>query len=89
MSDPIAQVKEIAADLIGCAQGSRRDLEAELDELGVGRDAKPSAAFDEIAFLCDGCNWYCSVDELHNESAEQLCDDCHIESCEDEPGTDS
>lgn len=80
MSDPIARVKEIAQELIGSCQGSRCNLEAELDELGVGRDAKPSAAFDEIAFLCDQCGWYHSADELNTETGESLCENCSDEN---------
>lgn len=76
MSDPIERVREIARDLIGCCGGSRVELERELDELGVGREGMPSGVFDEIAFICDGCGWYCSVDELNDESGDQLCDEC-------------
>lgn len=79
-SDPIERVKEIARELIGCCGGSRPNLEAELDELGVAREAKPSEAFDEIVFLCDGCGWYCDVDELNNEGADQRCDECNEEA---------
>lgn len=79
MSDPIARVKEIALDLVGCCSGSRLELEQELDELGVGTDAAPSAAFDEIAFLCANCGWYCSMDEANDSSGDYLCDDCEAD----------
>lgn len=82
VSDPIERVREIARDLIGCCSGARHEFEAELDELGVAREAKPSAAFDEIAFLCDVCGWYCSVDELNNEDGDELCDDCAADMCD-------
>lgn len=76
MADPIACVKEIAQDLIGCCSGSRVELEKELDKLGVARQAEPSAAFDEIVFVCDGCGWYCAADELNTETGDSLCEDC-------------
>lgn len=33
--------------------------------------------FDSLAFLCSACGWWCSTDELNNETSEDLCDDCN------------
>lgn len=40
-------------------------------------------AFDQLAFECDGCGWWCSTDELHNTTDDNLCDECTEESGED------
>jgi hypothetical protein len=76
MTSPFERVQEIARDLIGCCQGARSELENELNELGVGTSKAESEAFDEVAFICDGCGWYADADELHNETERQLCDEC-------------
>lgn len=78
--DPIARIKEIATDLIGCCSGARVELEAELNELGVGTEAAPSEAFDEIAFECAECGWYCSMDEANESGGGYVCDEC-AEGC--------
>lgn len=39
-------------------------------------------AFDNLAFLCECCGWWCATEELHNEGAQNLCEDCN----EDENG---
>lgn len=43
---------------------------------------------EEHVFLCAGCGWWCSTDELNNETQEDLCDDCDEKDEEDEDGDD-
>lgn len=33
-------------------------------------------AFDALAFVCDCCGWWCSTDELNNETSRDFCDQC-------------
>jgi hypothetical protein len=59
--------RELADELIGtCAIAFPAEL------LSEGELAK----FDDLAFECEGCGWWCSTDELNNEHGEQLCDEC-------------
>lgn len=38
--------------------------------------------FDQYAFNCDGCGWWCDTEELNNETARNLCNDCATEDAE-------
>lgn len=65
--------QEAADQLIGTA-GSLHD-NPEWDQ-----DSKPFCiALDELCFCCDRCGWWCSSDELNNDTGEELCDDCNGE----------
>jgi len=41
------------------------------------------SAWDQLAFLCDGCGWYCSTDELNNDEGGEVCEDCSEEGRDD------
>lgn len=54
--------------------------EALNDAVGLDITTAPAellAAIDSRVFCCDGCSWYCSTDELMNETGRDLCDDCN------------
>lgn len=38
-----------------------------------------TVSFDRELFCCDQCGWWCSTDELNNETSENLCDDCNMD----------
>lgn len=71
----MTKASDLADDLIGTARTvvveEELDTQAEVEE------------FDALAFVCDGCGWWCSTDELNNLTAENLCDDCHVEEDEE------
>ena len=67
------RIHEIAHDLIGTCQSIGYAL-------NEGEDASEiQDKLAELAFECDGCGWWCSVEELNNETSDELCDDCHRE----------
>lgn len=41
-------------------------------------DADLISLVEDRVFCCDGCGWWCSVDELNTETDQQLCDDCNF-----------
>lgn len=75
--DPIAAMADaIVARLEGQCMLS---LESIIEEEGLvsGRERDELVErVEEQVFLCDGCGWWCSTDELNNETSDQLCDDC-------------
>lgn len=54
------------------------------EELGFNLD-EIASDLDGLFFQCEGCGWYCSVDEANeNPSGDgDLCDDCHTDDDED------
>jgi len=61
-------IYDVIRDLIGTAstltEEQRDAIENDID------------TFDQLLFVCDGCSWWCSTDELNNLTDENLCDDC-------------
>lgn len=37
------------------------------------------AAWDDLAFVCDGCGWTCGSDEANDNGSGFECDDCASE----------
>lgn len=66
-------VEAVAERLIGTCVDS---VESVCEEVGVNPD-DIAEELDNLMFCCDGCGWYCSTDELNNETGEQLCDECN------------
>lgn len=52
------------------------DIEQALAEVGQPRDGEVERAAYKLVFECDTCNWWCSTDELNNDTGDALCDDC-------------
>ena len=66
----MSRASDLADRLVGTA-----DNVIVMEELGD--DPESIEEFDGLAFLCDQCGWWCSTEELNNESSENLCDDCN------------
>lgn len=69
--------RTIAEALIGTAE----PIQAVISRLGLDAlyDSETdldTAVFDSIVFDCQGCNWWCSMDENHEIDGEWFCDDC-------------
>lgn len=70
----IALAEETAHDLIGTCQ-SVASLGSEIED--AFDDSTFCARFDELAFECTRCSWWCSQDECNENSVGQwVCDDC-------------
>ena len=55
------------------------DLEQAMEEEGVIHlldDTDTLQQIDERIFQCEQCGWWCSTDELHDDSNEKTCEDC-------------
>lgn len=63
--------EELADILIGTCNPNNIDPGEAL-----GDDTEALAAFDELAFECESCGWWCVTEELNNEGSTNLCDDC-------------
>lgn len=81
-SNPVLSAKEIE-EICESLTGTTQSLEEVVNHVTQGRvesldavDVKTLAEIDEKVFCCEGCGWWCSTDELHNEDDQQLCDDC-------------
>jgi Zn finger protein HypA/HybF involved in hydrogenase expression len=70
---------ELAHELIGTC--SNIDPEEEL-----GSDMATLLEFDSLAFRCESCEWWCSMDEAYESSSghDFLCEQCKDENDEDE-----
>ncbi len=74
-----ALAEKAAEELIGTCNKGLHELAEE-----YGADIENSTAFcarfDELAFECVKCNWFCSQDECNDsEGGEWICDDCKAE----------
>jgi hypothetical protein len=67
-----ARAQDIADQLIGTCKGLYEvALPEEID------DPDFMSEFGLLAFECDCCGWWASIDGLHNENGEgELCDEC-------------
>lgn len=74
------RLQAIAHELIGTCASIDSVIEDGEDSLRIMADLE---AFD-LAFLCDRCGWWASTEELHNETEEMLCDECHDEDHDDD-----
>lgn len=72
----MSKARDLADKLIGTCESAviheEMDTDAEIAE------------FDELAFLCEQCDWWCSTDELNNDGPINLCDDCLNENSDDD-----
>lgn len=74
----------VSSRLIGqCVIDLDQATEEEGDRLNIPVETRQSASYlaavDSLCFCCDGCGWWCSTEELHNETDQNLCDDCEEE----------
>jgi hypothetical protein len=70
---------EVADTMIGTCQMLDPEVEKVGKEYGVidaHRNYQISQAISELMFCCEGCEWYCSIDELHDDTLI-LCDECN------------
>lgn len=54
-------------------------LEQAMEEAGVEETPENLERIDARVFCCEGCDWWCSTDELNNETDKNLCDECAAE----------
>lgn len=65
----MSRATDLSDRLIGTAENCIVEEELETaDEI---------VEFEELAFNCSQCGWWCSTEELNNETSEDLCDDCN------------
>ena len=65
----MSRASDLADRLIGTADNVYPEEELETpDEI---------VEFEELAFLCGQCGWWCSTEELNNETEQDLCNDCN------------
>jgi hypothetical protein len=74
--------QKIADRVIGTAHPSDIFvIEEECENAALTASETQSIEFaslcDDLYFCCDGCGWYCSTDELNNDTDESLCDECN------------
>ena len=58
------------------------DADQVLEEMGLEHlveDVEVSEQIDGEVFCCNGCGWWSSTEELHNETDENLCEQCYEE----------
>jgi hypothetical protein len=60
---------ELAERLIGTCE--HVDIE---DELGT--DVKVLTEFDSLVFLCEGCGWWCGMEEANDAHGGFVCEEC-------------
>lgn len=77
---PDRRVQEVANQLMGTCNSLSVYLDDGDNELDF-----VDALLSHV-FLCDGCQWWCSVDELHNIDYDELCDDCNTEQQREDTG---
>jgi hypothetical protein len=66
--------KERLDEIVDHLRGSCVMLYAELEE---GEDEDQVQEYiSQYIFECEGCGWWCEIDELHNETDRELCNDC-------------
>lgn len=86
---PVEAAEIVANDLVGNACRApytiAGTLEAHELPAGYAEDKTFCASFDQLAFLCEGCGWWCNTDELHNmDGSTEKCDDCTDETNDDD-----
>jgi hypothetical protein len=82
MTDMEALTRQIADDLIGTCNSLAVALEHR-DADGVENDITFCAALDSLVFCCEGCDWWCGIEELNNDTGNERCDDCNDENNDD------
>lgn len=76
LGNPEDRAHEIADELIGtCLDLHGVATDAEFD------DGELMSQLDELAFECEGCGWWCHIEE-QNEG--MLCDDCFNADVDDD-----
>lgn len=78
---PVEAAEVVADFLIGNASRFPYNITGALSQhnlpSGYEENKTFCATFDQLAFLCEGCGWWCSTDELHNmDRVTEKCDDC-------------
>ncbi len=71
----MSRAEQIADALIGTPQS--------LLSVASYEEAENDGLMSELytlAFECDRCGWWCSTDELNNETGEEFCDDCQSDT---------
>lgn len=79
----IALAEKAAEELIGTCTRTLHQLGEEWNE-DLENSSTFCARFDELAFECVACNWWCSQDECHDRDGEWICEDCAREAGEDD-----
>ena len=63
-----AEIRAFADELIGTSQG--------LPEAYVDWPAEDLEFLYTLVFCCEGCGWWCSVDEWNDGDVGIMCDEC-------------
>lgn len=74
--------KERLDEIVDHLKGSCLTIYAELED-DEDEDVVQEH-LDQFIFECEGCGWWCEIDELHNDTDAQLCDDCYDKDDEDD-----
>lgn len=69
----LTDAERVADRLIGTCMES---IESVCEDLGIDDPDSLAEELDGLMFVCDGCGWYCSVDELHDDTEQRLCEEC-------------
>lgn len=67
----LARAQAVADDLIGTCQ-SLHDVATEDEQ----NDLVFCGALDGHVFECEGCGWWCGMEEAHDGAGGFICDDC-------------
>lgn len=62
--------ERLAEELVGSTHTLTEDERKLLDESNFAE------TFDGLVFECEACGWWCSTDELNDQSPFRRCDDC-------------
>lgn len=65
---------DAAKHLVGTCK-TLADLGEEFEN--VENETAFCTTLDSLIFCCDCCGWWCDVDELKNETEQELCEDCN------------
>lgn len=65
--------EQLAEGLIGSCRVPTDEEQGLLDQFGFADE------FDQYAFLCSDCGWWCSTDEANDidSGADIICDQCY------------
>lgn len=74
MADIMQDAERLADAMVGQCMESLEDC---MERLGLEDTLELRQAFDQLAFECAGCNWWCEIGEANEgPDGEDVCDDC-------------
>lgn len=70
----VKPVQAVADRLVGTCMES---VESACEDLGFDDVDGILGELDDYIFECEGCGWWCDVEELNNTTDQNLCDECN------------